>query len=1062
LLTSHRPAVASLLLSFSPALAPAATAPPLTISESAGRHTLALGSTAPFYSTTNPIQNPRTLSIPNSPAVLALWDEPSSGTLQHFYSLAPNGANASPAHPHSTTIHLRYADFDPINPALIPAVPASLSAPAQASLFIVQFLAPPLEQLTQVVTAAGAAVQAPLPDDSVIARMDARTAARIAALPFVRWVGPFHPAYKLDESIRAQLLIDPQNATPSKYSIQVFVRGPAMQQAVADRATALGGRINQLIPEGFRLEATLTPTQLVALAAMDEVLFAEPAGVPEPDMDIARQITGANRLQAVTNFTGQGVRGELLDGGVRATHVDFAAHPPVLHTTNTADTWHGSSTYGILFGDGTGNAQARGMLPSAQGIFGSYEVMTNRYLHTAELVDPAGPYRAVFQSNSWGNTLTLTYTTLSAQMDDIIFQDNLLICQSQSNAGGQYSRPEAWAKNIVSVGGIVHSDTLTRADDVWRGASTGPASDGRFKPDLAHFYDSVLTTTDTSDRAYTPDFSGTSAATPIVAGGFGLVFQMWAAGVFGNAVSGGDVFQERPRQSTARALMINAAYRYAFNQAAFLSRNTEGWGMPDVGRLYDERSRLFIVNGTDLLAPMQTRLYAMQADGRQPDLRVTLVYPDLPGNPASSQARINAISLRVTAPDGTVYYGNHGLDQGNVSTPGGAADNINAVQNVLLLNPQAGAWTVEVSGDQIVQDAYLATPAMDAEYALVVAGLRPRPAALQIGLPTGPPPSVPADRPSSMEVAITPGTEEIDPLSPALVYRASDQSFQTTPLIKFGQSDRFFAVLPPTVCAANLEFYVTATGRGGTVVCDPAAGLGTPYAPAVGRMAPMFSDDFSTDSGWTVSANGATQGVWVRAQAVPDPARNSPPQDADGSGLCLLTGRNSGETVLGGPTLAVSPPVDISGQADPQISYARWISSNASDQLVVHISGNDGATWSLVESVTGRGGWVTQTFHVTDVLMGSPGLVRLRFAVAGSGPGAATIAAVDSVRLLAMSCDPPCVGDFDGSGAVNVQDFLAFLSAFGADDPQADLNGDGVINLQDHFAFLAAYAAGCG
>ena len=101
-------------------------------------------------------------------------------------------------------------------------------------------------------------------------------------------------------------------------------------------------------------------------------------------------------------------------------------------------------------------------------------------------------------------------------MDTIIFDLDLSILQSQSNQGTQFSRPEAWAKNIISVGGVYHHDTLTRADDGWsNGASIGPAEDGRIKPDLVNFYDQVFTTTGTSTTAYTPSFNGTSAATPI-------------------------------------------------------------------------------------------------------------------------------------------------------------------------------------------------------------------------------------------------------------------------------------------------------------------------------------------------------------------------------------------------------------------------------------------------------------------------------------------------------------------------------------------------------------------
>ena len=80
-------------------------------------------------------------------------------------------------------------------------------------------------------------------------------------------------------------------------------------------------------------------------------------------------------------------------------------------------------------------------------------------------------------------------------MDDIIWRLDIAIAQSQSNAGTQSSRPQAWAKNIISVGGVYHFNTLSTADDAWSGgASIGPAADGRIKPDVSYWYDSIFTT----------------------------------------------------------------------------------------------------------------------------------------------------------------------------------------------------------------------------------------------------------------------------------------------------------------------------------------------------------------------------------------------------------------------------------------------------------------------------------------------------------------------------------------------------------------------------------------
>jgi hypothetical protein len=54
-----------------------------------------------------------------------------------------------------------------------------------------------------------------------------------------------------------------------------------------------------------------------------------------------------------------------------------------------------------------------------------------------------------------------------------------------------------------------------------------------------------------------------------------------------------------------------------------------------------------------------------------------------------------------------------------------------------------------------------------------------------------------------------------------------------------------------------------------------------------------------------------------------------------------------------------------------------------------------------------------------------------------------------------------CRPDFNRDGAVNVQDFLAFLSAYALADLRCDFDSNGLVNVQDFLAFLSAYAAGC-
>jgi hypothetical protein len=64
--------------------------------------------------------------------------------------------------------------------------------------------------------------------------------------------------------------------------------------------------------------------------------------------------------------------------------------------------------------------------------------------------------------------------------------------------------------------------------------------------------------------------------------------------------------------------------------------------------------------------------------------------------------------------------------------------------------------------------------------------------------------------------------------------------------------------------------------------------------------------------------------------------------------------------------------------------------------------------------------------------------------------------------LIRADTTPPCSADFNGDGAVNTLDVLAFLNAWNAGDPKWRLQtATARINTLDVLAFLNAWSAGC-
>ncbi len=259
----------------------------------------------------------------------------------------------------------------------------------------------------------------------------------------------------------------------------------------------------------------------------------------------------------------------------------------------------------------------------------------------------------------------------------------------------------------------------------------------------------MLTTTTGDDDAYTYDFGGTSAATPITCGLFGLFFQMWADGIFGNQLLDPDcdpevencVFKNRPHMTTAKAMMINTAIQYCFNDPvqcfdSDLTRERQGWGMANVGRLYLLRDRFpVLIDESDVLdldpgtANPQVVQYEVDVPVNTHALRATLVYADPPGVPFSSVHTVNDLNLRVGLPSsGPVYWGNCGLFESNWSSSecdGPNPPNPNhpsdpeapvkdVVENVFVASPHHGTWFVRVKATDIVADARpVETPSVD-------------------------------------------------------------------------------------------------------------------------------------------------------------------------------------------------------------------------------------------------------------------------------------------------------------------------------------------------------------
>jgi hypothetical protein len=599
-------------------------------------------------------------------------------------------------------IELKAARFDPLRSE--PDISQHLTYPAETEYYLVQCRGPIQSQWARALQDSGAVILGYIPEYTYILYMDEDTKSRVDDLSFVRWTGFYQPAYKLDH----ELLAETGKVQLNVLVFEEFDDG-ANYKLVRTKITDMGGRIIRDEMEANTIVAELESGRLTELLFVPEVEWVDSYSEPVSTMDNIRVFTGATSPLHSNGFTGTDIVGEIKDSGLDEDHPEFTE--TLLDTDgNVEEDSHGTSTFGIVFAKGV-DSRAKGMLPDGQGVFASWGV--SRIQSIANLVNN---WEGWFQSNSWhSGSADSSYASNSRQNDEAVFEYDVSMLYASGNGGNEGTiSQEATGKNVISVGALSHYNNQDKTDDRHTGyqGNRGPTDDGRIKPDIVGPYDSIYTTT-SGDR-YTSGFGGTSGATPVVAGGVGLIYEMYRENHFKNNPGG-----TMPHASTVKAILIADAYQYEFSQG---NRFAQGWGLVDVANVYNIGKNHLIDDENNILQTGQKVSYKITPTTLTP-LKISLVWTDVPGTTSSSKHLINNLNLRVLDPNGVEYHGNNGLESSKWSSSGGDADDKNNVECVFIEEPTQGEWTIEVSAKNIAMDAESGTSEVDQRFALVASGV---------------------------------------------------------------------------------------------------------------------------------------------------------------------------------------------------------------------------------------------------------------------------------------------------------------------------------------------------
>ena len=627
----------------------------------------------------------------------------------------------------SGNIQSPYGTFDPKNDPLPlgPWIKLGMPSPYQEYVYVVQSENADLHSLESSLQSQGMEVLDYLPDYSLLVSIPEFThegyIEQISRLPQVRWISPLPNAWKISPSLISIIGIS---------DIAVDLDITPLPNLLRDELESLSNDIGQQFSNDYKSHHCdfhlcqvrgSDPSIIVGLATDKRVLKIDIGPFLTIHNSNASQISGiAQALDfSLGNLTGLGEVLAISDTGLDSDHGDFDGRlrTPIYNLfgadTSGADTnsGHGTHVAATLLGDGTGDSNATGMVPESTFHFYQLEVDSSgilaRWGSLYEMFQHSMQNDATIQTNSWGSDNLLgQYTSDSRSADLFAFENpEFLILFSAGDLSGSGVSSPSTAKNVLSVGSsTTGAFGSVEAGDVANSSSTGPTLDGRIKPDLvapgvmicsARASEASFASGGQCSNAYhqdgtTPSYmtlSGSSMATPVVAGASAMARQHLRE----------ELGITSPRSDFIKALLVNGADDLG---APDIPNHREGWGQLNLSNSLfpsrgEENLSVFFDYERQIL-PGHSFIYTFDMVG-DVGFDATLAWNDREGSVSADQNASRLVSdldMIITAPDGSIYRGNHFID--GLSTTGGPRDQVNNIERVRLDFAQPGVWTVQI------------------------------------------------------------------------------------------------------------------------------------------------------------------------------------------------------------------------------------------------------------------------------------------------------------------------------------------------------------------------------
>jgi len=629
---------------------------------------------------------------------------------------------------------------------------------------IVQLHDIPTQQTRAALSAVGISLGQPLTGRAYLATVKRGVSPSSASLKNLRWAGPLLIEDKLAAELQRPEQISWALRVAGRVELVVNLFPDADFAAATKGAKDLGGTILGEARAASVFAVSLPLGRERDLASMDDVFFIEPApSLAKGESDRARTHVHADVGPIPPGHpTGQGVVAAIFDGAhADIAHPDFgtrvvqgdvgATFNPQGHPTMTGGMIAGDGSQSLANGSSVAN-QWRGLAPASQVRSYNFAVPTANFVtnYLNDVTRAVQTDSVVIMNNSWGDSGCSpfpygSYAGRAPFLDGVItgtlgrpvpivfsggnertgyfdsngvFQTNCITNTAPPFANYTTLNHPKSAKNIIAVGAIDSGNNAMSDYSSW-----GPTLDGRIKPDVVASGQHNGTMTSGVSHIDNPFgnpvgnpnqqdyripifqpggtfvygwFAQTSCAASIVSGGVALMIDDWRRHFPGR----GDPFP-----STMRALLVNNALDLNDPTTTWYKPGPDyasGYGLVQINETLQSLEHGDVYQGSVGNQASVSCPVTIPAGAAQ--FKVTLAWDDPPAMANANPALINDLDLVVTDPSGTRQFP-WTLDPAN---PSAAAvrtkeDHLNNLEQVLVANPLAGAWTVVVRGTSVPQ-----------------------------------------------------------------------------------------------------------------------------------------------------------------------------------------------------------------------------------------------------------------------------------------------------------------------------------------------------------------------